>query len=180
MKLPLGALALIVLYAAATHSQTPSIQLEERSFLDSKLFIQMPKEFEVMGEQMLKLKYPSERRPTLVYTNERGTVNVALNHTQDRVTLSQLPDLHKTVETTFRNAYPSATWFRNELTEINGRRCFLLDLRTPAIDTRVRNLILGTSLQGRFLIISINATQELESAWLPIANKIIQSVRIQE
>jgi hypothetical protein len=175
----LGILVLFV-SSVAPHLSQPGLQLEEKHFLSNKLSVLMPKEFEIMGEEMLKLKYPSERRPTLVYTNKDGTVNVALNHTQNRVTLSQLPDLYKTMDAAFKNMYPSATWFRSELTEINGRNCFLLDLRTPAIDTKVRNLILGTSLEGRFLIVSVNATEQLEATWLPVANKIIQSVRIQE
>ena len=97
MKRWLGILVMFASFVVPTLSR-PVLQLEERHFLSNKLVLLMPREFELMGEEMLKLKYPTERRPTLVYTNKEGTVNVALNHTQDRVTLSQLPDLYKTVE----------------------------------------------------------------------------------
>lgn len=180
MKLPVIVLVLFVMFGAQAQSQTPGIQLEERSLLGNKVSLLLPKQFGLMGEEMLKLKYPTDRRPAVVYTNDDGTVDVALNHTNNRVTLSQLPELHKVVENTFKNLYPSATWFRNEILEINGRNYFLLDLRTPGVDTEIRNIMLGTSLEGRFLIISFNATKNLESAWVPVGNKIIQSVKIQE
>ncbi len=160
------------------HAQTATIQLEERRLLDNKIKILMPESFVLMNEEMLKLKYPSERRPTLVYTNTTGAVNVVINHTSNRITLEQLPELKVRMETTFKNLYPSATWFRNELIEREGRKCFLFDFRTPAIDTEVRNIMLGTSLEDRFLIITFNSTKELEKIWIPIGTQIIESVKI--
>jgi hypothetical protein len=156
------------------------IPLAEKQLLDGKVTMLIPKEFEVMSEEMLKVKYPSERRPTLVYTNEPGSVNIALNHTQNKVLGSQLPQAHKSVETTFKNLYPSATWFRSELSTINDRDFFLLDLRTPGIDTPIRNIIVGTSCQGRLLLVTCNMTEKLEAEWLPVCNKAIQSIRVSE
>jgi hypothetical protein len=159
-------------------AQTAKILLEEKRLLDEKLLVSIPQSFGPMSEEMLRLKYPSERRPTLVFTNQSGSVNVAINHTANRITLEQLPELKNQMETMFKNLYPSATWFRNEMVEINGRRYFLLDLRTPAVDTEVRNIMAGTSLEDRFLIITFNATKALETTWIPIGNQIIQSVKI--
>jgi hypothetical protein len=53
-----------------------------------------------------------------------------------------------------------------------------MELRTPAIDTEIRNIMLGTSLEDRLLLISFNVTTELEGEWLPTANRIIESVRV--
>jgi hypothetical protein len=159
-------------------AQTASPQLEERQLLDGKLSISIPKSFGPMGEDMLKLKYPSERRPTIVFTDERGTVNVAVNHTNNRISPEQLPELRKQMEGMFKNLYPSATWFKNELVEVNGKQCFIFDLRTPAVDTEVRNIMLGTSVDGRFLIISFNATKQLEKTWVPVGEQVIRSVKI--
>ena len=77
-----------------------------------------------------------------------------------------------------KNLYPSAEWFRSEIRTINGRQFFLLDLRTPAIDTEVRNILLGTSLDDRFLLMSFNVTKELEKEWLPTGNKIVESITV--
>ena len=49
---------------------------------------------------------------------------------------------------------------------------------TSTIDTEIRNILVGTSLQGRLLIVSFNVTKDLEEAWLPPADAIIQSLHI--
>lgn len=54
------------------------IKLHEHLLLDNQLSISIPDSFAQMDEEMLKLKYPSERRPTIVFTNAKGSVNVAL------------------------------------------------------------------------------------------------------
>lgn len=78
----------------------------------------------------------------------------------------------------FKNLYPSATWYRNEMIERGKLKFILFDFRTPAIDTEVRNIMLATSLQGRLLLISFNCTKELEGKWLPIGYQIVESIQL--
>jgi hypothetical protein len=56
----------------------------------------------------------------------------------------------------------------------------LLELRTPAVDTKIRNIMIATSLDDRMFMVSFNVVQKLEKEWLATANKIIQSVKINE
>ncbi len=154
--------------------------LETRSFLDGKLEVQVPRSFAPMEEEMLRIKYPSERRPTTVLTNPRGSVNVALNHTDTLLPMQQLADAHTAMDRMFRNLYPSAHWYRSGVTAINGREFFVLDFRGPAMDTEVRNILVGTSLEGRILMITFNCTAELEDEWAPVGRRIIDSIRVRE
>lgn len=163
-----------------TATTVQGVALQPKSAINGKLSLLIPEEFTVMSEEMLSLKYPSSRRPTLVYTNEAGSVNVAINHTQDRMPPASIAAFHRQMDGTFRSLYPSAQWFDSRMTQINGRSWMLLHFRTPAIDTEVRNLMVGTSLDGRLLIVSANITRELEDQWLAPAEAIIQSVRINE
>ena len=38
--------------------------------------------------------------------------------------------------------------------------------------------MVGTSLRGRLLLISFNVTQQREARWLPTAQKILASIRV--
>lgn len=148
--------------------------------LGDKLTILIPKNFQIMHEEMLKLKYPAERRPTLVYTNESGSVNIALNHTNNRMAETNLSRFHKNMEDAFKNIYPSANGFRSGVFKLAGRECFFIDLRTPALDTPIRNVIFATSCEGRMLLVSFNVTEKNENEWLAVGNKAIMSVRVSE
>ena len=152
--------------------------LAERSLLGGKLSLLVPESFTQMSDEMLRLKYPYERRPTIVLSNPEGSVNVAVNHTQDALQPSQLREAHAAVEQGFRNLYPSAQWNRSEIVSLKGREFFVLDLRTPAIDTEIRNIMLGTSYDSRLLFITFNCTRELEPEWGDVGQRIVESASL--
>ncbi len=152
--------------------------LARADVLGGKVSILLPQSFKPMSADHLARKYPNANRPSLVYTNEAMNINVALDHTVHAVTAAQLAAAYEQVAAGFRSTYPKATWFRSGLRDINGRRFFLMEVRTPAIDTEVRNIIVGTSLDDRLLMISFNATKALEKEWMPIGNRIIESIRV--
>ena len=84
------------------------------------------------------------------------------------------------MESTLKNLYPSATWYRSEVITQNGRGYFVLDLLTPATDTQIHNIMLGTSFRGRLLLFSFNVTGELEKSWLEVGRKMLASVKVKE
>jgi hypothetical protein len=181
-RLPLKLLGLAVmtgvLLAAQPSAQSTQVTLTERALLDGAVTLLIPESFGPMSEELLRLKYPSERRPTVVFSNERGSVNLATNLTANLVRPEQIAELHKAMEATFKNLYPSATWYRSEIITQDGRRYFVLDLLTPAVDTQIRNVMYGTSFRGRLLLFSFNVTRELEKSWLEIGRTMLSSVRI--
>jgi hypothetical protein len=165
--------AALILFAPIVIAQPA---LVPRVVLDGRVTLLLPVDFAPMSQEMMKLKYPAERRPAVVYTNERGTVNIALSHTSDRMPPDEVPSFHKSLEATFKRLYPSAQWFQSDVVTMNERTWFLLELRTPAIDTDVRNIMMGTSVDGRLLLISFNVTSELEEEWLDTGRAVIRSV----
>ncbi len=170
----------VVLFLGITSTAAETVRLEQRSILNGKIEILLPAAFKVMDKEMMQLKYPSERRPTIVYTNPAGSVNVAFNHTKSKISPEKIPAMHKYLESTFKNLYPSAKWFDSNLIQINGRRYLMLDVRTPAIDTEIRNMIVGTSFEGRLLLLTFNAVRALEETWVPVGTEIIQSIKISQ
>ncbi len=112
-------------FAQSPEALTPKV------LLDGTVQVLVPAGFAPMSEALLRVKYPSSQRPTLVYSNPSGSVNLALNHTANPLQPNQLAEVHQVMEATFKRLYPSAVWFQSGLTTINGRAFFLLDLRTP-------------------------------------------------
>ncbi len=165
------------LFVGGTRPQAATIQLETRNLLDGKIQMLVPTHFEPMSEELIRVKYPMERRPTFVLSNERGTVNIAYDLKTNALSIEELDEAHRAFEKMFRNAYPSATWYRSERTILNGQECFIFEVLTPAIDTEIHNIIVVFSLKGRMLLISINITKELVKEWLPVARKMVESIQ---
>lgn len=171
-------IGLIILTIVFTTAFTVNIDLETKSLLNDKVELKVPKEFDIMSEELIKMKYPSERRPTLVYSNESGGINVALNLTQNQASQQLIPAYKDNFVKTFKNLYPSAEWKNSGVNTINGRKVGYLELVTPAMDTEIYNLMFFTDLDGKLLLCTFNCTKKSIEEWTPTAKEIMNSLKI--
>jgi hypothetical protein len=171
-------IVLTVLTIVLTTGFTLTIDLETKSLLNNKVELKIPKAFDIMSEELMKLKYPSERRPTLVYSNESGGINVALNLTQNKANSKLIPSYKDNFVQTFKNLYPSAEWKDSGVMTINGKEVGYLELVTPAMDTEIYNLVFFTDLDGKLLLCTFNCTKKSINEWTPIAKEIMHSLKV--
>jgi hypothetical protein len=184
--LPLGVLLVLAALPALARAQpgdaatAHETELVPRTALDGRVELLLPAHFARMDSAMVRLKYGGARPPSEVYTNEGASVNVALNHTADAVPPDGMGALHEALEGAMRTAYPTAVWNRSEVVERDGRAYVHLDLWTPTIDGKVRNVMLATSAEGRLLLVTFNAVGRLEPVWGPVGERIVASVRVRD
>lgn len=169
-----------VLIAIVTTPLRADPVLEYRTVLDGKVRLLTPTDFAPMSAEMLKLKYPRERPPSFVLTNDSASVNIAFSHTSSRAGAADLPKVHDYFHQTDATLMPSVEWIRDEIVSINGRDFIIREFRSHAVDTDVHNIMAITSLEGRILIIAFNTVQGLEEEWLPAGKKIIESIELLE
>lgn len=140
----------------------------------------IPEDFGKMSESMIATKYPAANRPTLVYTNQTGAINIAINHTQNRISPNQLDQLHVQLDSSIRQSQPNAKWMYSGFQIYDGRRWTQLEFQSNAIDTTVHNMMIATSADGRMLAISFNCTDEYAAKWLDIGREVIKSATYSE
>lgn len=153
------------------------IILEAKNLLNNKVQVLIPKTFVVMPEEMAKLKYPSEKRPSLIYTSEDGSVNIAVNHTDTRTSDDQIDQYKQGLKKLLADMHPTAAWYSDEVLKIDEKNVGVLEVLTPAIDTNIYNLMFFTELDGRLLLGTFNCTEEQMKDWKPIAKEIMNSLR---
>lgn len=170
------------LFVVAISFLTPitasSQELASHTLFDGKVTMLIPVGFEPMSEEMLAAKYPRGEAPKLGFTNPDGSVNVATRHTPMQVGPQDVALVHRFVEQTFQRQFPTAVWFGSTTGDRNGIPYFTLDFMTPAVDTSIRNIMLGTSLEGRMLLVSFNCTRELDDQWALVGRRIIDSITL--
>ena len=153
-------------------------ELKKIEALGGKVSILAPQNFGKMPSDILEIKYPASRRPSEVLSDKTGGVTLAFNHTNNAMQPSQIKDAHKSISKMFHSMYPSATWLRDEVIVQNGKTFMVMELITPAIDTKIHNIMYGTSVDGRFLLAAFNTTTEQADEWLPIGKRIMTSLSI--
>ena len=164
----------IVLFPFITMAQ-PIIELENKTILNAALEIKIPKGFDIMAEELMELKYPSQRRPTLVYSNKSGGINVGFNLTLQKADQNIIEQYLGVFESSFKNAYPSAEWISAGIKIINGRKIGCLEMITPAMDTKIYNLIFFSDLNEKLLLCTFNCTEKDKSQWEEAAHEIMNS-----
>lgn len=155
-----------------------NIVLEKLNLLGGKLIVNLPDGFGLMSEEMLVAKYPSSNRPTLVYTNENGTINFAFNHTQNKIPKDKLPELLPAFVGQFNSIYPQIKWAKKETEIINGKQFVVLEFITPATDSKIYNIMYVTVLDGKMLMCTFNCLESQKSAWEVKAKKSLNSILI--
>ena len=153
------------------------IRLSRKTVLSGKATMLIPEGFELMDVEMLASKYPQTgHQPTEVYTNEEGTINIALNYTQNKAEEKDLSGVKKTMESQFNQ--PTIEFNQSSMQEINGRKYIQLEFVTPAVDSRIYNFIQITSFEGRLAMFTFNCTGNYRKAWEATGKKIMQSIEM--
>jgi len=164
---------LAFLLLSATFVKT---NLELKTILDNKIEIKLPQEFDIMSEEMINFKYPSENRPTLIYTNEKGSINVAFNLLESLASQEEIQSYREYFVPYMTKLYPTAEWIEDGILEINNRKVGFIELISPAIDTKIYNLMFFTDVDGKLLLCTFNCTTTNMKEWEAIAKEIMNSI----
>jgi hypothetical protein len=150
------------------------------SVLSGKVKMEVPKELRPMDAEMFELKYPLENpSTTIAYSDEDATVTLLISPRQEKATQADLPKYQQMLYESFgRN--PSIDFKKSEIRKINGRDFIVIEMTTPAADTRVYNLMFVTSSEGRLLMGTFNCTVDKVKEWQPIAEQILSSVKVKD
>lgn len=158
----------------------PKTTFRKLSLLQGKLQLEIPSQLRVMEAEMFLLKYPMENpESTTAYSNEDGTVSLLISPRQEKATQADLPKYQQMLYESFgKNAM--IDFQKSEIKKINGRDFIVLEMITPAVDTRVYNQMFITSLGGRLLMCTFNCTVRKQREWQPIAEQILSLVNVQD
>ncbi|MGF9820971.1 hypothetical protein [Brevibacillus agri] len=143
------------------------IPVEEKRLLDDRVRIRLPRTFTLMSPQVAAIKYPSERRPQMIFTNQTASINVAFNYTESKLTDSseQLQAFMEVMKQILRKTQPLARWQEEGIRDVAGKNVGFFEFIAPALDTDIYNLVSFVSFQGRALLCTFNCTEKELADW---------------
>ncbi|MBD8032012.1 MULTISPECIES: hypothetical protein [Solibacillus] len=154
-----------------------NIPVISQSVLKGNMIIRMPKLFSIMAKELASLKYPSERRPNVIYTDETSTINLALNLTDYPLRESEVVDFQENMIEVLEQAHPSAKWLDTGMMEVQGKTIAFIEVITPAIDGEIFNLMFFAALDGQTLIGTFNCMEGDLETWRPIAKAMVETLQ---
>ncbi len=167
----------IDLYQDFVNIDGEDVPVIDQPILDGKITLRMPKLFSIMLPELASLKYPSERRPNIIYTDESTTINLAFNMTPHALTEAGVAEFQENMIDVLEQAQPSAEWLDTDVTEINDKTIGFIEVITPAIDGDIFNLMFFASIDGQALIGTFNCMEEDFEDWRPIARAMMETLQ---
>lgn len=138
--------------------------------------LKIPTDFQIMSDEIISIKYPNGNPPSLVYTNERGTINVALVMNDVAIRNTQIEEYIKTMESTYKDYSKD---MKVNFWERNNYKIGEMEFWAQASDTEIYNHIIAFSVNGKLRLVNFNCTKELSEEWKEISNFIIESIKFE-
>ncbi len=150
-----------------------AVEMQLLSLKDGRFFLKIPSSFGPMEESLIAIKYPSGNAPTHVFTNERTTINVALNITEDKIQDDEIAQYIKYME---QGLSGNMEVLSSGVSEKAGRQIGEISFRSAAVDTDIYNHFLAFSDDGNLVLITFNCTVNLQDEWQPVGDFILKSL----
>ncbi len=173
---------IIVLLIVLIHFYS-NINAAEKRIISKKVIISdlyqvnLPNKFIDLNNGAINKIYPIEgRRPSKVFSDKSGVVNVAFNHTKNRATQSDLPKLKEVFKKQFNQ--PRIDFIGSSIRPINSVDPIILEFVSPAPKGKIYNKMVMTTLNDRLLIWTFNCPVEEYKNWKKTVDEIISSVKI--
>lgn len=164
--------------AELTDQVVNGVALKPAKVLDGKVELLLPSEWAPMTAELIAQKYPGKQRPAEVFSDSTTQVNLAFNHTANKITSLQVVAAQESLKRNLGFQMPNAEWLDDGFVDRGPDTWGTLDFRSQAVDTKIRNSMMVTSLDDRMLIVSFNATAEMEPKWEPVRQAIMDSIRL--
>lgn len=149
------------------------IRLEEYKFDHDNFSLRVPKDFVAMDEDMIKQKYPNGNPPKYVLSNNRTTINLVVNATEDEIKNSEIKNFLMGMESQLAK-YSDVIGTR--FFERDGHEVGEIKFISKAVDTDIYNHMIAFADNGYLTIVSFNCTKELQENWQNAGEDIINSL----
>ena len=135
--------------------------------------IKIPSEFKIMSDEIVNIKYPNGNAPSLVYTNDKTTINVALVMNDVAMKNSQIEEYVKTMESTYKNYSKDV---KLKFWERNNHKIGEMEFTTEGSDTEIYNHIITFSVNDKLRLVNFNCTKEQMNEWQKVSKFIMDSI----
>lgn len=153
-----------------------SIAAKEYRPEDADYTILIPADFTAMSEEEISKKYVNGDAPKAVFTNKDGSVNVAINASDQALPDDQIGDYLDAMKQIFESA---SEVISSELTEVDGHHIGNIKLVADAVDEKgdILNNMAFFSDNGKLVAFAFNCPDNARSEWEKVGNEIVKSLK---
>ena len=139
----------------------------------------LPKSFDMLAPEYIKLKYPYEDRPHVILSNEKTDTDFAFDYGETSNT--SLAERTRQYKSVIKRIYPSNVFLQEEIYKVSEEiEVASYDYRSSAIDADIYNLNFFTDLPDKEVFGWFTCPAELQEKWEPLVRQMIQTIKVVE
>jgi len=154
------------------------LDFEERTLVEGKITMMVPKEFTEMDMAIAKIKYPSEERPETILTDGNGATNIMFSYMEDTMVNEESEEVRDQLLAIMRRVNPGIKPLSTGMEVISDKNVAYVEFSNPAIDGKLYNLMFFLELNGRTLMGSFNCFSKAMKYWKKPALEMMQSIQV--
>ncbi len=166
---------IIFLLPIVLFSQT---KMDKISFLNDKIEIVVPSDLGKMSDDMWKKKNKTIPKPLLVLVDANGEVNLTASIVPRIVKDIQVMDFKQFQLKNFKENRPDVTVLSEGFKIADNRKVGYIKFKSKAVDQNVFNYYFFVLDTDKMIFFSFNCVERLQSTWEDIADKIVNSIKI--
>lgn len=135
------------------------------------LSVEIPKQFTPLPEKLAEIKYPSKRRPQVIYGNESGTVSFGISKLK-KPELVEIDEIKDNMLKIMKNLAPQASQV-----EVGGYKAWIITFTSKALDTDILNMQLYMLSDNNLIVATFNMTENNVNEYQSLAKKTLISIK---
>lgn len=153
------------------------LELEEKSIMEQKASILLPKSFEKMPEELMQIKYPDPNRPECILSDEEGKEAITFHLEEGQVEEGDLEQIAELLKGEMKRLYP-ASLIEDEKTIGEGReRVCWFSFDIPLIDDQCCHVMFFREMKEGLLMGTFDCSRTGKKQWKPILKQLLGTIR---
>lgn len=161
----------------------------KKTFLTPGISMLVPSDFTLMPDEVLARKYLTTKKPSAMYSDPTGEIDLGVNITNNYWQEQDIPMLKDLYKGSLRASYTKVQFFTEEVRTINKRQFVVLEFVGTVEDDKEGimgkknalsryNYMMYTVVENRIVVVNFNCPAKYQSVWQPLLPKMMQSVKI--
>ena len=153
------------------------VEFERKTVIEGKLTIMLPIDFTKMNPDIARLKYPSEQRPQVIFTDPNNSVNFWVTRGEDFVEEKSIENLRDQVFATIQRLNPAIKIQQSGVEIVSDRKVAYVEYSNPVIDGKIYNVMVFLAIDEKVTIVCFNCITKSAKYWRNPMMEMLKSMQ---
>ena len=149
---------------------------EPRLLFDDRVSIMIPERFGIMDAAKAKIKYPSENRPQLIYSDASCRINLLFNLMDEPLQETEILNRMLDYRAVIKRTNPANVFYEWKILKRNEGKVGYFDYKSYAIDDDIYNIMFVTNVQDKLLLGAFNCPLTHKKDWKLLVLQMLNTI----